>query len=249
MFNPDWLIFNIHIYKKLHKSGAEKFAYSKPIFNFAVESTFNMKKEKDYIRDITEIRAMMERSSKFLSLSGWAGIFAGIYALSGLYVAAEVLNFKPDRYFYGYLSQYGSFVHLVNVILLAALVLVSALITAVLFSYRRAAKKGEKLWNSSTRRLLISMLVPLTTGGVATLLLAINGLPELMAPLTLLFWGMSLLNAAEFTVKEVRFLGVIQMLLGLIALFLIKYSLLIWAVGFGVAHIVYGIYMYIRYER
>ena len=53
-----------------------------------------MKNETDYLRDIGEIRSLMERSSKFISLSGWAGIFAGIYALAGVYVAINYLHFN-----------------------------------------------------------------------------------------------------------------------------------------------------------
>ena len=54
-----------------------------------------MKEEKDYIQDISEIRSMMERSSKFLSLSGLAGVMAGIYALVGAFVAYTVFDFNP----------------------------------------------------------------------------------------------------------------------------------------------------------
>ncbi|HLU89350.1 MAG TPA: hypothetical protein VKZ51_05910, partial [Cyclobacteriaceae bacterium] len=85
-----------------------------------------MKDSRDYIRDIAEIRAMMERSSKFLSLSGGAGIMAGIYALLGVYIAYEVLGFNPDEASYD--SSSGNyFSRMPELILLAFIILLLAL--------------------------------------------------------------------------------------------------------------------------
>ena len=67
-----------------------------------------MKEEQNYIQDIAEMRSMMERSSKFLSLSGLAGIMAGIYALSGAYIAYKVFYFNPDEMVYSNSIQSGS---------------------------------------------------------------------------------------------------------------------------------------------
>src|SRR5687767_590303 len=114
-----------------------------------------MKKEQDYIRDITEIRSMMERSSKFLSLSGWAGIMAGIYALAGAYVAYAVFHFNPDQIFASGNATTGNPTSLsADVILLAVTVFVLALATAVYLSNKNAAARGEKIWNASSRQLL-----------------------------------------------------------------------------------------------
>ena len=40
-----------------------------------------MTDNKKHIEDIAEIRSLMEKSSKFISLSGLSGILAGIFAL------------------------------------------------------------------------------------------------------------------------------------------------------------------------
>ncbi|WPP49155.1 hypothetical protein [Catalinimonas niigatensis] len=203
-----------------------------------------MKKEQDYIRDIAEIRSMMERSSKFLSLSGWAGILAGIYALSGAYIAYQFLGFNPDTIDYSPTLSSLSFI-----MILAIIILILAIGTAILLSSKKADKRGEKVWNTTSRRLLASMAVPLVAGGILILILLSSGLIGLIAPLTLLFYGLALYNASKFTYDEVRSLGIIQIILGLISTYFITYSLLFWAVGFGLFHIVYGIYMHIRYER
>lgn len=201
-----------------------------------------MKREQDYINDITEIRSMMERSSKFLSLSGWAGIMAGVYALAGAYVAHFIFNFIPDGISYLY-YDFG------DVILLALAVLFVSLITAILFSKKKASNKGEKIWNSTSKRLLASMMVPLVIGGVLIIFYISNDLYGLIAPTSLIFYGISLYNAGNFTIEEVRWTGFLQVALGLINVWFLEFGLLFWAIGFGGVHLVYGIYMHFRYER
>lgn len=208
-----------------------------------------MKETKDYIRDIAEMRSMMERSSKFLSLSGLAGIMAGIYALAGAYLAYEIFYFNPDEIVYSTLKSGSLSSSLLKVIFLAITVLVLAIGTAIFLSYKKATKRGEKLWNPTAKRLLINMSVPLVTGGLLILILISKGLIGFIAPFTLIFYGLALYNASKFTYEEVRSLGLIEIGLGLISSYFVGYGLLFWALGFGVVHIIYGIYMHYRYER
>lgn len=205
-----------------------------------------MKQEQDYIRDIAEIRAMMERSSKFLSLSGWVGIMVGFYALAGAWVAYAFLGFNPE----GLLSNPSkSYSGLMEVILLALIVLVLAIGTAVFLSYRRAGKKGEKIWNPTAKRLLIHMAVPLIAGGILLLILIFKGMIGFLAPFSLIFYGLALYNAARFSYEDLRFLGLIQIGLGLFSSWFLETGLLFWALGFGVVHIIYGIHMNNKYGR
>lgn len=201
-----------------------------------------MKEERDYVQDIAEIRSMMERSSKFLSLSGWAGIMAGIYALAGAWIAYSLFGFHPDEIFY-------TSPNLASVVLLAMGILILALASAIFDSRRKAKKRDEKAWNATSRRLLASMAVPLFAGGILILVFLSKGLIGLIAPLTLLFYGLALYNAGNYTIREVRLMGVVQIGLGLLNSWFIGYGLLIWVLGFGVVHIVYGIYMHFKYER
>lgn len=201
-----------------------------------------MNKQQDYIRDLAEIRSMMERSSKFLSLSGWAGIMAGIFALAGSWIAYSVFEFHPDEILY-------TPPNLANVLLLASTILVLALIGAILDSRRKAKNRGEKVWSPTSKRLLASMGVPLFAGGILILILTANGLIGLIAPLTLIFYGIALFNAGHYTIPEVRVMGVAQLTLGLMNAWYIEAGLIFWAAGFGVVHILYGIYVHFRYER
>ncbi|HEU4606932.1 MAG TPA: hypothetical protein VFS31_02405 [Chitinophagaceae bacterium] len=204
-----------------------------------------MEKEQDHRRDLVEIRSMMERSSKFVWLSSWAGIMAGIYALAGAYIAWKVLNFNPDKILY----TEGEMPNLAPIVLLALGVLVIAAISAIYFSYTRARQRGEKAWNATVRRLLVNITVPLIAGGLLILIMIAQGFIGFIAPFSLLFYGLALYNASKFTYQEVRVLGVAQILLGLTGSYFVAYGLLLWAIGFGIVHIIYGIYIHYKYER
>ena len=205
-----------------------------------------MKEKPDYSHELTEIRSMMERSSRFLSLSGLAGVLAGIYALVGAYLAYSVIGFRPASIVSGTgLGLSG----ITDIILLAIVVLLLAVGTAIFLSWKKAVKRGERLWNATSRRLLATMAVPLVAGGLLIVLLIWKDMIGLAAPLTLLFYGLALYSAGRFTYDEIKFLGLINIALGLISAYFIEYALLCWALGFGVFHIIYGIYLHYKYER
>lgn len=208
-----------------------------------------MKDKINYIQDIAEIRSMMERSSKFLSLSGWAGVFAGFYALAGAFFVYKVYNFNPNKIIFSNSDQALFITNMPVIIVIALLVLVMALITAIFFSYRKAVKRKEKLWNSASKRLLLNMMIPLSTGGILILIIIKHGLLGLIAPFTLLFYGLALYNAGMDTYREIRLLGLTEIILSLTALLFVEYGLLIWAIGFGVVHIIYGIIIQLKYEK
>ncbi len=174
---------------------------------------------------------------------------AGIYALIGAYIAYKFFGFNPDEIIYSPTQSGTLSSSVLNVIYLANAILLLALFTAILLSYNNAHKRGEKVWNPTARRLLINMAVPLIVGGLLILILISKGMIGLIAPFTLLFYGLALFNASKFTYNEVRILGLIELGLGLVSSYFVEYGLLIWAFGFGVIHIIYGIYMHYRYER
>ncbi|HAQ20943.1 MAG TPA: hypothetical protein DCR40_17175 [Prolixibacteraceae bacterium] len=202
--------------------------------------------------DLQAIREIMERSSKFLSLSGLSGIFAGVCALIGAAVAWFVVlgsgNVHYDEY---YCSVGATPFNQVSIILGidAIIVLIAAFLGAYYFSSKKAKKSGQKLWTSSTRRLLGHLFIPLVSGGIFVLILAFRNNIDLIASAMLIFYGLSLVNAGKFTLGEIHYLGLTEIVLGVLAGIFILYGLLFWVIGFGVMHIVYGIVMYYRYER
>jgi hypothetical protein len=201
--------------------------------------------------DLQTIRDIMERSSKFLSLSGLSGIFAGICALVGAVVAWFLLQdsgqLQYDEFFHGLGLDFSPAIR-TYLAIDAVLVLVCALVGAAYFSYRKARKAGQPAWTPSTRRMVLHLIIPLVTGGLFVLILMFHGHMELIIPAMLIFYGLSLVNAGKFTFGEIHYLGLIEIALGVVAGIFVNYGLLLWAVGFGLMHIVYGWVMYYRYE-
>jgi hypothetical protein len=208
-----------------------------------------MKKDTDYYQDIGEIRSLMEKSSKFISLSGWAGIFAGVFALMGSYIAFTYLDFNPQSLSLDPGGNPFQQTQVFSVVQLALLVFLLAISFALFFTHRRAKRKDELLWTPTAKRLVMNMAVPLFTGGILILLFISKGFIGFVAPFSLLFYGLALFTISKFTFDEVKILGLIEILLGLISVYKVSLGLLFWAIGFGVVHIVYGIYVYFKYER
>lgn len=200
-------------------------------------------KEQDYINDLKEIKDIMNRSSRFLSLSGLSGISAGVCALVGAFFAYDILyNIGLDRNFIGQKK--------INALIgIGTLTLVAALSFAYYFTKREANKRGESLWDLQAKRLIINLMIPLVTGGLLTLALVERGLVGLAAPLTLIFYGLALVNASKYSVSELRGLGIIEIILGLLATQFIGYGLWFWTFGFGFLHIAYGLYMYFNERK
>lgn len=211
-----------------------------------------MNSTKEHLDTLHEIRNLMEKSSRFISLSGLSGVFAGIYALAGAAAAYYYLNlniFEPS--YYEYLYKEGNVnADFVQFFLADALaVLCAALATGIFLTTRQAKKQGLPIWNNTSRRLLISMAIPLVAGGLFCLALLYQHLFVMIAPATLIFYGLALINGSKYTLRDVHYLGLCELGLGIAGSFLLGYGLLIWALGFGILHIIYGAVMYYKYER
>lgn len=186
---------------------------------------------------------MMEDSSRFLSLSGLSGILIGIYALIGAYLAYQIIHTSsPLENIFS-----NNIVH--KLIFLAAVILVLSLVTVVLLTFRRAKKADKKIWNPGSRLLLLNLAIPLVAGGLFTLIFVLRGSYAVISPALLIFYGLALVNAAKFTRQEIFYLGLFQVSLGILAALFPAAGLILWALGFGVIHIIYGTVMYYRYER
>ncbi|MFZ1586657.1 MAG: hypothetical protein WAT40_17960 [Saprospiraceae bacterium] len=205
-----------------------------------------MEKSK-YLEDISEIKNIMNRSSRFISLSGMSGILAGMFALVGAYLAYMIVYESPNPNVIG-TDIILSTEQIFDLTILGISVMILALISGVLLSMRKAKKNGEKIWDTSSQRLIINFLIPLSTGAIVCLIMIQKGLIIYVAPLTLLFYGLSCVHASKYTIGGVRYLGITIILIGLIATYYTGYGLLFWAIGFGLCHIIYGALMYFKYE-
>lgn len=202
---------------------------------------------KSTAQDIEYIRHLMDRSVKFVSLSGLSGVLAGVYALLGaVYAYYQLYSGSVARS----VEYYNGRIPVVTDLLIAALVvLVASLVTGWWFSYQKAKRAGVALWNSTSKRLLMNLAVPLAAGGIFTLVLVAQGNFQLVASAVLLFYGLALMNASVHLFDEIRYLAYLEVALGLIAAFFPRNGLLFWSLGFGLLHMVYGLLMYKKYDR
>lgn len=215
-----------------------------------------MDSRKKHLETLSEIRSLMERSSRFISLSGLSGIAAGSFALIGAAFAFVYLGKIPfEGSLYASIQEAAALGEKWSLqqkeffFLDAALVLIAALAAGIFFTTRKARQKGQKVWDALTKRLLFSLAIPLFTGGIFCLSLIKMGNSHLVAATTLVFYGLSLVNASKFTLRDIQYLGISEIILGLIALNYVGLSLEFWAIGFGLLHIIYGALMYYKYER
>jgi hypothetical protein len=213
---------------------------------------------QDPLAQLTEIRAIMERSSRFISLSGLSGVGAGVVALVGTVVAHYYLlqeygsaQYGAQGYLRLFQTSLGERMEALPFLLgLALAMIAAALLVAAFFTLRRTRRDGlRSLWTAPARRLAAALFIPLAVGGLFCLKLFLSGAPELVVPGLLVFYGIALLNGSKYTLEEIKYLGLTQMALGLLGLLMPGYGLLLFGVGFGLGHIGYGLLMYNRYER
>ncbi len=210
-------------------------------------------KAKDYLNDITEIKEMMNKSSRFISLSGLSGVLAGIYALIGAYLAYNAIeDYKSSLLInYNYITiKHPAYINLeIYLVTVALAVVLLATLTGIILTRIKAKKHNAKMWDATSRRLLINFLIPLVTGGFFSLVLIQRNFVSLTAATMLIFYGLACINASKFTFRDIKYLGLVQLILGLICTQFVGYGLYFWAFGFGVMHIVYGAIMYFKYDR
>lgn len=198
---------------------------------------------KDYLKDISEIKNMMNKSSRFISLSGLSGVLAGIYALIGAAIAYYIV----DNSVRGYLILDGNVFRICVAILLTVAAL--SVSTAIVLTTKKAKKQGAKIWDNTSKRLVINFLIPLITGGLYILIILNQQKYGQTAALMLIFYGLSLVNASKYSIGDIRYLGFIEILLGLICALFPGYGFWLWVAGFGLMHIIYGTWMHFKYDK
>ena len=210
-----------------------------------------MENTNHHLEDLKTIKSIMEQSSRFLSLSGLSGISAGLFAIAGS-IAAKMIIKGPVINAWGYskaISQTESQGNTIALLLLTAgVVLVLAVSSVLFFSYRKARRSGHKIWTPVSKRLLINLAIPLAAGGLFILLTLgqLNG--SVIAASTLIFYGLALVNAGKFTFGEIYWLGIMEIVTGLLCLAIPGYAFVFWVFGFGILHMGYGTFMYFKYR-
>lgn len=205
-------------------------------------------KESDVHSELASIRSLMERSTKFISLSGLSGVLAGVYALIGAYTGYCIVYQKYNGLTVSDSYESNPLIYQ-QLILIAAIVLILSVTTGILLTIRQAKKKGEKYWNPVSRRLVANMAIPLITGGIFIIILLLRTNYDIIASACLVFYGLSLVSGSQFTFTDVKWLGLCEITLGLLALLIPECGFWFWITGFGVLHIIYGTVMHFKYNR
>jgi hypothetical protein len=212
-----------------------------------------MDSKDESLETLRDIKKMMERSSRFISLSGWSGIAAGICALAGAWVAYDKLvQYKPENSAEaasGDLFNFSKIGLPQELIMTGIVTFVAAFALAFIFTYLRSKKTGIPLWGLTAKNLFINTMIPMVAGGVIIVRMLQLGDFELISSCCLIFYGLALVNASKYTLVEIRYLGYSELILGLISLWKNGSGLYFWAAGFGVMHIIYGAVMWWKYER
>ncbi|MDQ6472155.1 hypothetical protein RB619_16000 [Flavobacterium sp. LHD-80] len=197
--------------------------------------------------DLAHIRSMMERSSRFISLSGLSGVFAGLSALIGGLYVYQLFKINGIEYFTDeHILLTGNLVS--HLFLTGVVILVCAFVFGAFFTIRKSRKYNLPIWTSATKNMLFNLAVPLVSGGLFCVALIYHGYYGLVAPSTLIFYGLAVINAEKYTFSDIKYLGFLELILGGISLFYIGYGLIFWIIGFGILHIIYGLVMFKKYK-
>ena len=197
------------------------------------------------LETLQDIKRMMERSSRFISLSGLSGVSAGICALIGAYLAHGMIR----SYVQGPNTESFRYAFELQMFLVAMAVLFAALVSSTLLTWRKARKSQLPIWDHASKKLAINMAIPLAAGGFFALGLLQHGGWNFIAPACLVFYGLALVNASKYTLTDIRYLGILEIVLGCINMYFPHEGLYFWTTGFGLLHIIYGLIMWWKYER
>lgn len=208
-----------------------------------------MEQNQEHLKNLSEIRSLMERSSSFMSLSGLSGVISGLLGIMAFFYVQTKLDLfykMPLGFIYTDGMKKETITH---VILVAVVLLIVVFAEVIYLTTRKAKKKGLPVWDISAKRMLINLFIPLVTGGVLCLILVYHDAFKWIPSMMLLFYGLALLNTSKYTLPDIRYLGISELFIGLLAAFWLDYGLWLWAAGFGLMNIFYGIVMYFKYER
>lgn len=215
-----------------------------------------MTEQNQHLESIEDIKQLMHKSSRFISLSGLSGVAAGSCALVAAWLAKNEINQYKATHTIEYIDGKSSNVFggdykqlETRLLIIAALTFVAAFVLAFVFTYLRSRKTGVAIWGYTARRVMTNVAVPMLAGALVIWRMIEAGFYGLVAPTSLIFYGLALINASKYTLTEIRYLGYGQLLLGIVNLWLPGWGIYFWGLGFGLLHIVYGIVMWNKYER
>ena len=198
------------------------------------------------IDTLQDIKRIMERSSRFISLSGLSGVSAGVFALIGSLVAYRELT-EWNNVINKTLAEFTALK--VRLFVIAMVVFLGAIGSAFYFTWRKAKSNEMSIWDASSQRLIVNLFIPVVAGACFIAGMLYHDIWQFVSPACLVFYGLALINASKYTFSDIRYVGILEVVLGILNLFYITYGLYFWALGFGVLHVIYGIIMWYKYDK
>lgn len=211
---------------------------------------------QEALNTLSDIRKIMERSSRFMSLNGTSAIVIGLYSCLAAVIAYYILggagtarSFLPEHFRIPVL-QIDTPARLQLLLGFATVLIGICILTVVLMCRHKALKAHQPFgFDRITKRLLWNFFLPLAVGGILCLSLVYQHHYGLTSSVMLIFYGIALINASNYTYSNTRYLGYAELALGLADSFVEGHALLFWTFGFGIFHIVYGLWFYFKFER
>ena len=204
---------------------------------------------KEALNTLHEIKELMEKSSRFQSINGWSIIIIGLLAsvvsagACTLLLPHEGLSWMPEGW-------NGLLINSPYRTLIASACAVALLVVSfavVCFgSYRLMKRQGDFVFGKTIRRPLFHFSVPMVVGGLLCVAMLLQGHYGLTSTFMLVFYGLALLNASHYTSRSIALLGYCELVLGVVDCFVVSHAILFWFLGFGLLHIVFGIYFIVN---
>jgi hypothetical protein len=175
------------------------------------------------------IRETMESAAEFTAVPGWGGVAMGITALAAAFLAARQAT--PRAWVAVWLAE--------------AFVAVAIAAPAAATKARRA---NSSLFSGPGRKFVLSFAPPIVVGGLLTLAMFQLGAVSALPGVWLLLYGTAIVTGGAFSVRAVPIMGLCLMALGGAALFVpAAWGDMFMAAGFGLIHMVFGIWIALRY--
>ena len=174
------------------------------------------------------IRQVMERSTKYSTLSGLSGVLVGLTAIVGVAATRSVRDIYD---------------HPLRLALIWLIVLAVAVGIDFVRNKRRAARVGKQVVSPLGAHILVAALPAFFAGAVLTAFFALHHLLFYVWGAWMLCYGLAICAVGLFSVRPVSYLGMAFALAGALTLFLqAPDPLAMMALTFGGFHIAYGLW-------
>lgn len=210
-------------------------------------------KEKEVKKTLSDIRDMMSKSSRFQSVSGYSIVVVGLLAAVASLITAVFIGVEngfPCSEKLQHFAVMDTAVRTKSIAITGMVLFALSLLTVFFFAYIKSKRHQLRFaFDKRMGQMLLDFFIPLAVGGVLSIVLVMQQHYGLTSSIMLIFYGLALVNCSHYTYPVFRYLGYVELLLGIIDCFTMSHALLTWFLGFSVAHIVFGIVYILLFDR